>query len=189
KGWHVFYHFVGAVPGSTELEKLLKRLLKEMGVETDMVKDLDSAAQFTCGALNNEKTRPTVIIVDALNQLDNDTAAEVVSWVPKKLAPQIRCVFSMIPDTPQHKVFQSREPQPYMMNLTPLDMESRTDIIKDMLGKYNKSLDKQQMQTLLSKESSQNPLWLSLACEELRVFGNFRMISQKIEEMKDGLWS
>ncbi|CAH1783141.1 unnamed protein product, partial [Owenia fusiformis] len=24
KGWHVFYHFVGAVPGSTELEKLLK---------------------------------------------------------------------------------------------------------------------------------------------------------------------
>ena len=29
KGWHVFYHFVGAVPGSTELEKLLKRLLKE----------------------------------------------------------------------------------------------------------------------------------------------------------------
>ena len=31
KGWVVFYHFVGAVPGSTELEQLLKRLLLEMG--------------------------------------------------------------------------------------------------------------------------------------------------------------
>ena len=30
KGWHVFYHFVGAVPGSTELLGLLSRLLYEM---------------------------------------------------------------------------------------------------------------------------------------------------------------
>ena len=29
-GWHVFYHFVGAVPGSTDLEKCLKRLLTEI---------------------------------------------------------------------------------------------------------------------------------------------------------------
>ena len=32
KNWLVFYHFVGAVPGSTELEALLKRLLVEMKV-------------------------------------------------------------------------------------------------------------------------------------------------------------
>ena len=31
KGWHVFYHFVGAVPGSPNLEMTLKRLLKEIG--------------------------------------------------------------------------------------------------------------------------------------------------------------
>ena len=30
KGWHVFYHFVGAVPGSTELDKLLRRFLTDM---------------------------------------------------------------------------------------------------------------------------------------------------------------
>jgi len=30
--WHVFYHFVGAVPGSTELFAMLKRLLLEMSV-------------------------------------------------------------------------------------------------------------------------------------------------------------
>ena len=32
KGWHVFYHFVGAVPGSTELDVMLKRLLVEIEV-------------------------------------------------------------------------------------------------------------------------------------------------------------
>ena len=30
QGWHVYYHFVGAVPGSTDMEKCLKRLLKEL---------------------------------------------------------------------------------------------------------------------------------------------------------------
>jgi hypothetical protein len=33
-GWHVFYHFVGAVPGSTELLPMLQRLLKEIGAVT-----------------------------------------------------------------------------------------------------------------------------------------------------------
>ncbi|CAH1785089.1 unnamed protein product [Owenia fusiformis] len=189
KGWHVFYHFVGAVPGSTELEKLLKRLLKEMGVvdASNMPKDLESAAQVTCGALNNQNTRPTIIIIDALNQFDSDLAADLVSWVPKKLAPQIRCIFTMIPETPQHYALISREPQPDMFDLEPLNMESRTKIVKEMLGKYNKALDTGQMDSLLSKTSSDNPLWLSLACEELRVFGNFRKVSDKINQLRDGL--
>ena len=30
KSWHLFFHFVGAVPGSTSLEPMLKRLLREI---------------------------------------------------------------------------------------------------------------------------------------------------------------
>ena len=56
-----------------------------------------------------------------------------------------------------------------------------------MLGKFNKKLDLDQMFDLLTKESSQNPLWLSIACEELRVFGQFREISDKINSIADGL--
>ena len=43
------------------------------------------------------------------------------------------------------------------------------------------------MASLLSKESSQNPLWLSVACEELRVFGLFESLSDKINSLADGL--
>lgn len=60
-------------------------------------------------------------------------------------------------------------------------------IITETLGKYQKRLDKQQMASLLSKESSQNPLWLSIACEELRVFGSFESLSDKINGLADGL--
>ena len=34
QGWHIFYHFVGAVPGSTDLEQCIKRLLKELNAVT-----------------------------------------------------------------------------------------------------------------------------------------------------------
>ena len=91
-----------------------------------MPKDLQSAATAACGTLNNPQSRPTIIIVDALNQFDEDEAARLVSWVPRKLAPHIRCVFSMIPDTPQHKALTSREPAPQVMQLGPLDKEEKT---------------------------------------------------------------
>lgn len=56
-----------------------------------------------------------------------------------------------------------------------------------MLGKYNKALDEEQMHSLISKLSADNPLWLSIACEELRIFGQFRQVSDKINQLADGL--
>ena len=61
------------------------------------------------------------------------------------------------------------------------------DIIGEYLGKFNKKLDMDQMISLLSKQSSENPLWLSVACEELRVYGNFRAMTDKINTLADGL--
>ncbi len=60
-------------------------------------------------------------------------------------------------------------------------------IVEQSLGRFNKRLDFGQMDCLLDKGSSDNPLWLSIACEELRVFGQFRKISDKINQLADGL--
>ena len=60
-------------------------------------------------------------------------------------------------------------------------------IVTRLLGSYGKRLDKNQMRFLLNKESSKNPYWLSIAVEELRVFGDFRKVSEKIQQLADGL--
>ncbi|XP_070560675.1 TPR repeat-containing protein DDB_G0287407-like [Ptychodera flava] len=188
-GWYIFYHFVGAIPGSTDLEKMLKRFLKEMKICTDsnMPKDYETAAQLTSGVLSNPNTKPVIIIIDAANQFDDEKQANVLSWLPRKLAPQIRVLFSMINETPPHKILKERPKMPIEVEVTPLDMESRKEIVKEMLGQYNKKLDAQQYQVLLAKESSQNPLWLSIACEELRVHGDYESVTEKIESLADGL--
>jgi hypothetical protein len=60
-------------------------------------------------------------------------------------------------------------------------------MIAEYLGKFNKRLDMDQMILLLSKKSSENPLWLSIACEELRIYGQFRQLSTMINNMADSL--
>ena len=59
--------------------------------------------------------------------------------------------------------------------------------MKATLAKFNKRLDPIQMRSMLDKESSQNPLWLSIACEELRVFGIFEQVQDKINALANGL--
>lgn len=188
-GWHVFYHFVGAIPGSTSLELCLKRLLKELKAfnEATMPKNLEACCQLACGVLSNPKTQPIIVIIDALNQFDDDKTTSVLSWLPRKLAPQVRVILAMIDDTPPHKELHERAIKPEEIIVTPLDMSARQQIVTEMLGKYNKKLGEDQMASLLSKESSQNPLWLSVACEELRVFGLFAKVTDKINSLADGL--
>ena len=57
----------------------------------------------------------------------------------------------------------------------------------NILRQYNKRLDDHQMSLLLDKKGSANPLWLSLACEELRVCGDFNKIDEKVTGLSDEL--
>ena len=110
-----------------------------------------------------------------------------MNWIPRKLASQVRIICSLIDDTPQHKNMMKRESKPIEVHVKPLTLATRKDIVAEVLGKFNKKLDIDQMFDLLTKTSSENPLWLSIACEELRVFGEFREISDKINNLADGL--
>ena len=58
-------------------------------------------------------------------QLDEDVVSSLLSWVPRKLAGNVRCILSMINDTSQHVTLMSRESKPQELHMTPLDFESR----------------------------------------------------------------
>ena len=56
-----------------------------------------------------------------------------MSWMPRKLAPSVRVVLSMIPDTPQYKALTRREPMPSLLRATPLDEKSKTVCVFHLL--------------------------------------------------------
>nr|XP_006811880.1 PREDICTED: leucine-rich repeat and WD repeat-containing protein KIAA1239-like [Saccoglossus kowalevskii] len=152
-GWYVFFHFVGAIPGSTDLEKTLKRFLREMKICTDanMPKDYETASQLTSSVLSNPNTRPVIIIIDAVNQFDEEKQSNILSWLPRKLAPQVRVILSMINETAPHNILKERPKLPIEIEVTPLDINSRKEIVTEILDRSHKRLDKEQMQFINGK--------------------------------------
>ncbi|EDV25204.1 uncharacterized protein TRIADDRAFT_25073 [Trichoplax adhaerens] len=187
KGWNVFYHFIGAAPGSTDLGFMLQRMLKELKYVGEIPADTESLVRLSNTVLSSKNLEPTILFFDALNQLDKTKEAEQVIWLPLVLSDNVRIVCSVINDTPCHRSLASRSNHPKEILCGPLDTDSRREIVDQVLTKFNKRLDTTQMDLLLAKEASANPLWLSIACEELRVFGLFSKVTEMIKGLADGL--
>ncbi|RDD44588.1 Telomerase protein component 1 [Trichoplax sp. H2] len=187
KGWNVFYHFIGAAPGSTDLGFMLQRMLKELKYVGEIPADMESLVRLSNIVLSSKNLEPTILFFDALNQLDKTKEAEQVSWLPFDISPNARIICSVINDTPCHRSLASRSNHPKEILCGPLDLDSRREIVDQVLTKFNKRLDNIQMDSLLAKEASANPLWLSIACEELRVFGLFSKVTDMIKGLADGL--
>ena len=72
-----------------------------------------------------------------------------------------------------------------MLSVGGLTEEDRKDIVVQILKSSQKKLDSHQLDALMKKHGGSNPLYLVVACEELRVFGSFEMINAKISELAD----
>ncbi|XP_066925783.1 telomerase protein component 1-like isoform X2 [Clytia hemisphaerica] len=188
KDWKVFFHFVGATPGSTDLAFFLQRLTKEVKPDMkDIASDLETLIQLSNSLLSNQNTEPVVLFIDAVNQVDEDKQNFLRRWLPEKLSPNVRVVISTIEGTPSHQMLRASRPSPREIVCGPLDTSSRKEIVTNILKMYNKRLDDEQQIRLIEKRGSCNPLWLTLACEELRVFGSFENLMGKIESLPDDL--
>lgn len=73
------------------------------------------------------------------------------------------------------------------VRMTPLSVEERTHLIRSILLEYHKKLDERpmntQMRILLRKTDCGKPLYIQVACEELRVFGVYEQVSEKIASL------
>ncbi|XP_055957078.1 TPR repeat-containing protein DDB_G0287407 isoform X2 [Patella vulgata] len=190
----VFYHFVGATPDSTDPYSILTRFYKECMPEDDnMPPDLDSMLRYAqtmfqkAGELaKQEGYERLVIYFDALNQMDEDGETSRLTWLPSVLTPELRIIVSTL-EGDCLNALRSRDIKTKEVPVEPLNIEIRKDIVSKILAEYNKLLDQEQMQLLIDKDDAGRPLWLSLACEELRVTGDFRGLTEKIQNLPGDL--
>ena len=124
-----------------------------------------------------------VIFIDALNQLDNSNQSHNLTWLPLKIPSNISIIVSCLPSDCLD-ILKERKTTNHI-SVTKLTDEDRNEIISQTLGKYQKKLTNNQNQLLLSKKGTDNPLFLTMACEELRIFGDFDRLEQKIKDIAD----
>ncbi|EDV20525.1 uncharacterized protein TRIADDRAFT_61017 [Trichoplax adhaerens] len=195
----VFYHFIGASPSSTSVHEMILRACfymkdryREKLKASD--EDIDSLSRISTSELFHyfrqwtediatAITSPFVLIFDALNQLGNCD----LSWLPKNLHGKVRILFSAIDGSAELSKLMEHPLQLQQLQLTQLDTNARKEIVVHILAQYRKSLDQIQLDLLTSYPAACNPLWLALACEELRVFGIFEQVTDKIKRFSETL--
>ncbi|EDO39396.1 predicted protein, partial [Nematostella vectensis] len=187
----LFYHFVGSGPGSTSPLRVVNRLfawLRDITHYTGNIYPLKHLKNVLneAGKLNKK----VVIIIDALNQLaDADHGSSHLDWLQTGCPSNVRVIVSAVESSRSVRMLinEDRKPCPCEVYIEELDETSRKEMVQHLLGIYNKKLDQEQLDMLVSMEGAANPLWLSLACEELRVFGVFERVTDHIKSLPEYL--
>jgi hypothetical protein len=186
----VLAHFVGASPRSTSLREMLGRLCGELKRHFGFAGAIpETTAERMTAFLGFVASVPAgtrvVLVLDAVNQLDAADGAHALAWLPERLPPHVKLVASCLddPGTPHPVLAAFRQRQVQSVPVEPLTDADRREIIRAVPKLTAKTLDERQVRLLLANPATANPLFLMVALEELRGFGSFEHLNQRIADL------
>ncbi|HYG59050.1 MAG TPA: AAA family ATPase, partial [Symbiobacteriaceae bacterium] len=190
-GSPVLAHFVGASPGSADLRRTLLRLARETARRFGLTEPEAGATEQELRTALAETLQAAagsgrlLLVVDGVNQLHaNDE--NLLGLLPSPLPEGIQAVISST-QGPWLEALSGRTDVVQTLRLDDLQEDERKALVRKRLALSGKHLDESegndQMALLLQKQAAGMPLYLMIACEELRVFGDFARVSTKITQL------
>lgn len=120
-----------------------------------------------------------LIVLDAVNQLDDHEGALDLVWLPPVIPPRVRLIVSTLPGRTLDDLTTRSWPT---LSIQPLEMRERQQFITDYLWRrYSKKLDLPQLQRVARSDPASNPLYLRGVLEELRQFGIHEELDSRID--------
>jgi WD40 repeat protein len=183
----VIPHFIGASPRSTNLRDMLRRFCQVLKARFGFAEDVpEEVAKLSVTFRDFVGKVPAdtrvLLVIDALNQLDEADRAQELYWLPTALPPQVKVIVSCITDSgktePVQEAFRWRKHSP--VQLTALTDAEQRLIIRQVPSLSAKTLDDDQVRLLLSNPATANPLFLLAALEELRGFASYERLNERI---------
>lgn len=185
-----FVHFIGSSSDSASYLKMLYRLYEELKDhfgfdceiptnDTGLVQDLSQWLQMA------SSIKKCVIIFDALNQLDDGSGIEGpehdLRWIPNPLpSDNVKIVMSTLPGKAYESVKRYQWPT---LQVEPLNLEQKREIITEFFEKiYSKTLNTEQKELIQNSTQTDNPLYLRALLDEVRMYGSFFTLTDKIKE-------
>lgn len=127
-----------------------------------------------------------VLFVDGLNQLQ-DQKIPITDWIPEELPKGLCLVLSCIDNTLCRKQLSIHKQLAEIIKVGAFEVTARSELVRKVLMQHGKQLDESpfnnQMKLLLSKKDASSPLYLKLACEELRVFGVYEKLNEQLQKL------
>jgi WD40 repeat protein len=186
----VHFRFIGASDGSTTVYSLLRLLLRELKEANDQIDDeIPDDPQKLRRAFPEflKKTGQkwkTVIVLDALDQLE--LGLSDLDWLPRRLPDGIKLIVSFKRgEKDAENLYDSfaKDDRVQMAGVRPFkERKDQRKLIEAYLSQYLKELDQRHIDSLIDSEAAQNPLYLKVVLSELRVFGAFPNLGEKIRQ-------
>jgi hypothetical protein len=179
----VLMHFIGATPTSADWEAMLRRILGEFKRHFNLPEEIpDQPDELRKDFLNwlyrAAAKRRVLIILDALNQLEDRDGAPDLVWLPSHIPENVRILLSTLPGRPLDELNERGWPT---LAVEPLDVDERKQLIREYLALFTKSLSPARIETIANAPQCQNPLFLHALLDELRLFGVHEQLDERIE--------
>ena len=184
--WLIVPHFVGASPDSTNLRRTLRRFHGEMnryaGLEEEIPEDIRDLHNRFSEKLQKASEKDRVLFVlDAVNQMEHSDNPQEMTWLPFNLPKNVCFVISSL-EGESLDALQARKPvEVEARGLDPREIESLVD---KFLADVRKSFPNPQTRyAFLAKLQHGSPLYITVALEELRIFGVFAQLGRRISDL------
>ncbi len=173
-------HYIGATSSGgghlAVIERIIQEIKDRYSLEEDVPTTPEGLEQEFPSWLAKVQHEPMILIIDALNQLSGNS--NELRWMPRHVHSNVRAFFSTISGTTR-EALRKRGWREMLVNL--LTEEEREKLIRHYLGKFRKALSPEQRQTIAADPNCANPLFLRTVLEELRIFGSFERLDERID--------
>jgi tetratricopeptide (TPR) repeat protein len=175
-------HFIGATPASADWAAMVRRILAEFkrrfGIKIDTPDQPDTLRRTFANGLYMAAARERVVLVlDALDQLEDRDRAPDLAWLPPVLPADVRLIVSTLPGRPLDDLKKRGWPT---LQVEPLNPEERRQLVVEYLAQHVHSLSPALAQRIASAPQTGNPLYLRALLEELLLWGEHHTLGERI---------
>ncbi|XP_067330368.1 telomerase protein component 1-like isoform X2 [Channa argus] len=167
------------------------RKIKDAGKESPLphsFKELLSEFHSTLSGMKKDK--PLVLLVDGVDLVQDGRGQLSSDWIPQQL-PQGVCLVVSITSKAALLQTLAKKRGTVLFTLGQLTMSDRKEMVQKGLDTFGKKLSdsafNNQLQTLIMKNGAVSPLYLHLACEDLRNFASFDKLKENLQELPQSL--
>jgi tetratricopeptide (TPR) repeat protein len=185
-GSYLLSCYVGASPDSADhsrgLRHMCGRLKRDLGLLEEIPGD-DGKLPETLGLMllaGLRVAKNLVVLIDGLDRISSRRSGDVAGRLLDVIPARVRLVAGARRGETAD-ILKRRGAREIF--LTPLGEDERVRLVSAFLVEYGRKLSSTQTAALLAHEGTGNPLYLRTALEELRLFGSFKGLSDRIASL------
>lgn len=131
---------------------------------------------------SKDKERQLVLVIDALDELEDQSNAHSLFWLRK--VPHTSLICSIKNEGTGKACFEYwKRKQWDFRSIEPLAEDDKRKATIEYLGEHAKRLNETQVSLICSAQMSSNPLFLRTLLDEARLFGNFFTFTDQLKDL------